>query len=254
MITMTTAISGKIDLNGQVALVTGAARGIGKAVALALAREGADLIVSDLLDTGETEQAIKGLHRKVLGLKCNVSQKMEVSQMIHLGIQQFGKIDIAVHSAGLPGGRQTNFLDLSEEEWDHVIDINLKGTFLVIQAVLPHMKERKSGKIVCIGSLAAKIGSVNSGPHYVASKGGIHALVKWASVNAAGSSVFVNGIAPGPVQTTMIEGLNYPDSLLPLKRLGEPEDIAEAALFLASQASNWMTGIVLDVNGGFFIG
>jgi NAD(P)-dependent dehydrogenase (short-subunit alcohol dehydrogenase family) len=116
------------------------------------------------------------------------------------------------------------------------------------------MIAKKYGKIVCVSSLAGKIGGTHSGPPYVASKGGINALVKWASKAGAASSVYVNAIAPGPVKTAMIEGVTYPDSSLPLQRLGEPEDIAEAALFLSSQASNWMTGIVLDVNGGRFIG
>jgi 3-oxoacyl-[acyl-carrier protein] reductase len=253
---MTAPKSGKIDLNGQVAVVTGAARGIGKAVALTLAREGADLVVSDVIDTSDTEGAIQGFHRRVLGIKCDVSSKKEVEQMVQESIQEFGKIDILVNCAGISGGNfaETSIEDLSEDGWERLLNINLKGTFLVIQAILPHMKERKYGKIVCIGSLAGKIGGVYSGPHYVASKGGIHALVKWAYKDAAASSVFVNAIAPGPVKTAMIEGLTYPDNALPLKRLGEVEDIAEAALFLVSQASNWMTGVVLDVNGGYFVG
>lgn len=253
---MKAPISGKIDLNGQVAVVTGAARGIGRAVALTLAREGADLIVSDVIDTSETEGAIRGFQRRVLGIKCDISRKIEVEHVVQSGIREFGKIDILASCAGISGGNfaQRGIADLSDDEWDHLLNINLKGTFFVMRAILPHMKEKKYGKVVLIGSLAGKMGGVYSGPHYVASKGGIHGLVKWAYKNAADSSVFVNGIAPGPVKTAMLEGLAYPDDALPLKRLGEPEDIAEAALFLVSQASNWITGIVLDVNGGYFVG
>ena len=236
------------------ALITGGAKGIGRSVALTLAREGADVIISDIISMDDTERQIKSINRNVMSVRCDVSQKKEVGQLINNGIKHYGKIDIVVHVAGINGIRMENFLDLEEDEWDQVIDTNLKGTFLILQAILPHMKERKYGKIVCIGSLAGKIGSGNSGPHYVASKGGIHALVKWASINGAADSVTVNGIAPGPVNTDMLKGLAYPDHLLPLKRLGEPEDISEAALFLSSQSSNWITGIVLDVNGGFFVG
>lgn len=250
---MSSPISEKIDLNGQVALVTGAASGIGKAVALTLAREGADLAIADLRDTAMTEKEIASTGRSVAGFSCDVSLKQDVMLLIDQSIECYGKIDIVVHCAGVPGSRIEDFLELPEDEWDRVINTNLKGTFFMLQAVLPHMKERKYGKIVCLGSLAGTIGSVNSGPHYVASKGGIHALVKWASKNGSAHSVFINGIAPGPVQTDMLKGLSYPDHLLPLKRLGKAEDIAEAALFLVSQASQWITGIVLDVNGGFYI-
>lgn len=251
---MVSAISGKANLKDHVALVTGGANGIGRSVALTLAREGADVIVSDLAPTLDTEEQIKAMGRNGIGLQCDVSKKTDVTRLVDNGINHFGKIDIVVHVAGINGIRMDNFLDLEEDEWDRVMDTNLKGTFFILQAILPHMKERQYGKIVCVGSLAGKIGSANSGPHYVASKGGIHALVKWASINGAAHGVTVNGIAPGPVNTDMIKGLAYPDHLLPLKRLGEPEDIAEAALFLSSQSSDWITGIVLDVNGGFFVG
>lgn len=245
--------SEKINLEGQVALVTGAANGIGKAVARTLAREGADLVISDLKQTSDTETEIKALGRQVTSISCDVSKKTEVGRLVDQIIKQNERLDIVVHCAGVPGCRMDNFLELPEEEWNRVIDINLKGTFLVLQSVLPHMIAKNYGKIVCLGSLAATIGSVNSGPQYIASKGGIHALIKWACKMGAEHSVFVNGIAPGPVQTDMIKGLTYPDHLLPLQRLGETEDIAEAALFLVSQASNWMTGIILDVNGGFYV-
>ena len=249
---MTVPMSGKIDLRGQVALVTGAARGIGRVVALTLAREGADVIVSDVIDTKETVEAIQVLQRRALGINCDVSNKKEVTKMVERGMQEFGKIDILVNCAAVPA--RQGLADVDEEEWDRVLNINLKGTFFVVQALLPHMKARKYGKIVCIGSLAGKISGVHSGPHYVASKGGVHAFIKWAAKDAAASSVYINGIAPGAVQTAMLDGLSYPDSAFPLQRLGAAEDIAEAALFLASQASNWITGIVLDVNGGYFVG
>lgn len=248
-------ISGKIDLRGQTAIVTGAARGIGRSVALTLAREGADIIAVDLADTQDTQKAVRDLNRNVLGVTCDVSSKKQVTDMVEQGIKQFDKADILVHSAAITGRQGIMPIEeYDEDEWDRVLDINLKGTFLIVQAVMPHMIAKNYGKIVCVSSLAGKIGGSHSGPPYVASKGGINAFIKWASKAGSASSVYVNGIAPGPVKTAMTEQLNYPDGSMPLQRLGEPEDIAEAALFLASQASNWITGIVLDVNGGRFIG
>jgi NAD(P)-dependent dehydrogenase (short-subunit alcohol dehydrogenase family) len=129
----------------------------------------------------------------------------------------------------------------------------LKGTFLCCQEVYPKMKGNGYGKIVAIGSIAAKVGGVISGPHYVASKGGVQSLVKWFAQDGAAYNVYINTVAPGPVRTDMTEGYPYNDKMSPLNRLGEPEDIAEAVLFLSSQASNWITGITLDVNGGMLM-
>jgi NAD(P)-dependent dehydrogenase (short-subunit alcohol dehydrogenase family) len=126
----------------------------------------------------------------------------------------------------------------------------VKGTFLVVQAVLPQMKKQSYGKIVCLGSIAGKVGGLISGPHYVASKGAIHAFIKWVAKDGAPYSIYVNGIAPGPIETEMTKGFPYSSEMVTLKRLGSVEDIAEAALFLSSQASNWITGMVMDVNGG----
>lgn len=248
---MVAPISSKIDLHGRTALVVGAARGIGQAIAFALAREGADIIASDQMDTRETESSIAATGRKVIGVRCDVSKKQDVTQLVDKALAEFGNIDILASCAGVC--HRTALSDLDEGEWDRELAINLKGTFLIVQAVIPHMKARKYGKIVCIGSIAGKVGGVISGPHYVASKGGIHAFIKWVAKDAASDSVYINGIAPGPVKTTMTDGFPYYDDMAPLGRLGDVEDIAEAALFLASQASNWITGIVLDVNGGMLM-
>ncbi len=240
--------SGKIDLKGQAALVTGSARGIGRGIALALAREGADLCLSDLIDTRETASAVRSLGRRAIENRCDVSRKDNVISMVDQAIREFGKIDILISCAAIC--HRTHIKDLSEEEWDNELAVNLKGTFLVVQAVLPHMKERNYGKIICLGSVAGKVGGLISGPHYVASKGAIHAFIKWVAKDAAAHSIYVNGIAPGPVETEMTKGFPYSAGMVTLKRLGTTEDIAEAALFLSSQASNWITGMVLDVNGG----
>jgi len=243
--------SGRIDLHGQSAIVTGAARGIGRAVALALAREGADLCISDVLDTEETREMIAKAGRRVIQNRCDVSSKKEVEHLVVQTLSAFKKVDILVNCAGVCS--RTPLQDLTEEEWDRELAVNLKGTFLTVQAVLPHMKSRTYGKIVCIGSVAGKDGGIISGPHYVVSKGGVHSFIKWVAKDGAAHSVYVNAIAPGPVDTDMTKGFPYSGEMVRLKRLGTVEDIAQAAVFLASQASNWITGMVMDVNGGMLM-
>lgn len=249
---MVAPLSGKIDLHGQVAIVTGASGGIGRSVALTLAREGADLIVSDVVETKETENLIKELGREVLGVQCDVSQKNQVTELVQQAVNRFGKVEILVNCAGIC--HRGGFEDISVEDWDRELNINVRGTFLMVQAVMPVMKKQKYGKIVCFGSVAGKGGGTVVGPQYVASKGAVHAFIKWAAKEAAADSVYVNCVAPGPVRTRMIEGYKeYHDGMTPLKRLGQGEDVAEAVLFLASQASNWITGEVLNVNGGILM-
>jgi 3-oxoacyl-[acyl-carrier protein] reductase len=132
--------------------------------------------------------------------------------------------------------------------------VNLLGTLWSLQAAMPLLRARGGGKIVCIGSVAGKIGGILAGPHYVATKGGVHAMVKWVAKNGAGQRILCNGVAPGAVDTDMIRGMNYPTDYSPLGRLGVPDDIAGAVLYLASPASDYVTGTVLDVNGGSFMG
>jgi 3-oxoacyl-[acyl-carrier protein] reductase len=171
-------------------------------------------------------------------------------------IHRFGRLDIAVQSAGVVSG--TPLLEVTDSEWDAILDTNLKGTLHFLQAVYPGMAAAGYGKIVCLGSIAGEQGGVMSGPHYVAAKAGIHAMIKWLAKAGAPHNVYVNAIAPGPVMTPMWIGVNKgiavddPD-MSPLGRVGRPEDIAEAVLFLVSSMSNWITGTVLDVNGGMLM-
>jgi len=242
--------SGEPRLDGRLALVTGAARGIGRASALALARAGADVTLLDVLDTSEAAAAVTASGGWASEIRVDVSDRESVGRAVEMA-EQRGPVDVLVTAAGVYGSTAA-IEDLDEEEVDRVLAVNVKGTLWMIQAVLPAMLER-GGKIVCVGSVAGKVGGVLAGPHYVASKGGIHALVKWVAKVGAPHGVYANAIAPGAIETDMITGKGYQPDYCPLGRLGQPEDIAEAVLFLASPASNYITGTVLDVNGGYYM-
>lgn len=242
-------ISGAVDLTGQVAIVTGGARGIGQATALALAREGADVVVGDMLDTEETVRRVAALGRRATGLRTDITSSADAAALVAAATEGFGRVDVLVTCAGVYG---EGALDVDAEEFDRVYAVNTKGTYLAIQAAWPALEDG-GGKIVCIGSIAGKIGGVLAGPQYAASKGAVHAMVRWFAKYGAGRGVLVNGVAPGAVATEMIKGRGYREEDWPLGRFAEPEDIAEAVVYLAAQGSNFMTGKVLSVDGGLLL-
>jgi 3-oxoacyl-[acyl-carrier protein] reductase len=246
-------VSGPIELTGKVALVSGGARGIGQTTCLALSREGADIVVCDVLPVEETVARVQKQDRKAVGLECDVSSPDQIRQAVHRTLKEFGKVDILVNNAGVMGKTGLPLEKITPQDWDFHLNINLKGTFFFCQAVWPIMTRQGGGKIVCVGSIAGKIGGVLAGPDYCASKGGIHALVKCLAKRGASIGIYVNGIAPGPIRTPMTKDEPYRDDMVPMGRLGEPEDIAEAVVFLASSASNFITGTILDVNGGILM-
>jgi len=246
-------ISGPVDLTGRVGIVTGGARGIGRATCVALAREGASIMVCDLLPLEDTLREIQKQNRRAIGLPCDVTREEEVHRVVDQTMREFGRIDILVSNAGVMARTGTPIEKITLNDWDFHLNINLKGAFLFCQAVWPILVHQGWGKIICIGSIAGKIGGVLAGPDYCASKGGVHAMVKCLAKKGASSGVYVNGIAPGPIRTPMTQDEPYKDEMVPLGRLGEPEDIAEAVLFLASSASNFITGTILDVNGGILM-
>jgi 3-oxoacyl-[acyl-carrier protein] reductase len=246
-------ISGPIDLTGKVALITGAARGIGAATCVALAREGAEIIACDILPLKDTMAKISKFQGKALGLKCDVSSPAGVTNTVKRALKEFGRINILVNNAGVMSKTGSPIESITLQDWDFHLNINLRGTFLFCQALWPILLKQGGGKIICLGSIAGKIGGVLAGPDYCASKGGIHAMVKCLAKKGASAGIYVNGIAPGPVRTPMTKNEPYKDEMTPLGRLGEPEDIAEAVVFLASAASNFITGTILDVNGGMLM-
>ena len=253
--------SGKIDLRGRVAIVTGGARGIGRAICLALAREGADVAIADLIPADETVAGVQAYGRHALVIPTNVAHAAEVERLVSRTIDTFGKIDILVNNAGT--AQRVGLEEMTEELWDRDLDVILRGTYLCTRAVYPHMKERRYGKIVNVSSVSGKIGGAVSksvdalepgqgrtGPAYAAAKGGVIAFTRWVAKDAAKYGIWVNCVCPGPVRTELTRGYDYNVESLPIPRMGEPEDVAEAVVFLASNAANYICGVALNVDGG----
>jgi 3-oxoacyl-[acyl-carrier protein] reductase len=245
-----TPVSGAASLEGKRAVVTGAARGIGAECALALAGAGAEIVAWDVLDTSATVDQVQARGGKATGGRVDVTQRAAVRRAVEFAAAD--GIDVLVTAAGIYGNA-TAIEDLDEAEVDAVLDVNFKGTMWCVQAALPTLRQG-GASVVCVGSEAGKIGGLLAGPHYVASKGAIHAFVRWLAKIGAPDGIRANGVAPGAVDTDMTRGRGYSPDYCPLQRLGEPEDIAQAVLYLASPASSYVTGIVLDVNGGHFVG
>jgi 3-oxoacyl-[acyl-carrier protein] reductase len=250
---VTAPVSGRIDLKSKIAIVTGAARGIGRATCLALAQEGADIAAVDIVNPDETVANIKRIGRKAVEVICDIGNPEDVQAMVEEVAQNFGQVNILVNNAGILGYSKKSFEEYTPEEWDDLLRVNLRGPALVTQAAWPYMVRQGGGKIVCLGSIAGRIGGLLVGPHYSASKGGLHAFVKCAARRGGPLGIYVNGIAPGPIETPMIDNVGFTSEGIPLGRLGRPEDVAMAVVFLASQASNFVTGHILDVNGGLLM-
>lgn len=246
-----------MELAGKVALITGAAQGIGKAVALLLARNGADIVASDvnLERAEETAKEIEAIGRRAMAIRVDVANLVNVEQMVEAILEQFGQIDILINNAGIT--RDKLILRMTEEDWDAVLNVNLKGTFNCTKAVIRHMSKQKSGKIVNIASVVGEMGNAGQA-NYSASKAGVIGFTKTIAREFAQRGINVNAIAPGYIETPMTQAL--PEKvkeelkrMIPMERLGRPEDVAEAALFLVSEASSYITGQVLNVNGGIYM-
>jgi 3-oxoacyl-[acyl-carrier protein] reductase len=235
-------------LRGQVAVVTGATRGIGAATALELARAGADLALFDLDDPTETAAAAGALGRKVHTGRLDVTDRSAVDTVIGA----LPRIDVVVTSAGVYGD-PIPVADIDDADIDRVMGVNVKGALWTIRAALPALRHA-GGRVVCLGSAAGEIGGVASGPQYVASKGAVHAMVKWLARTEAANGVAANAVAPGAVDTDMIAGRGYSGDYCPLGRLATAQDVATVVAFLASPHAAYMTGTVVDVNGGFHMG
>jgi 3-oxoacyl-[acyl-carrier protein] reductase len=242
------------EFEGKTVLVTGAARGIGRAIAETFADAGADLALCDLQKDWlqETAVAVEARGRKALCLAADVSQAADVDACVDEAVKACGAIDVLVNNAGIT--KDGLLVRMSEADWDAVIAINLKGTFLFTKAVGRHMMKRRSGTIVNLASIIGLIG--NAGQcNYAASKAGVIALTKSSAKELASRSVRVNAVAPGFIQSKMTDVLteDVRDKMLaaiPMGRFGKPEDVARAILFLAGDASSYITGQVLTISGG----
>ncbi|MFH0872222.1 MAG: SDR family NAD(P)-dependent oxidoreductase [bacterium] len=243
-------------LEGKVALVTGGGRGLGEAICRTLAREGAHIAVSDIriADAERVANVIKQMGRKSIAIKADVSMESEVKAMVAKTIEALGTIDILVNNAGIC--YQGSVAEMPEEIWDKVLDVNLKGTFLCAREVMPILKQKKSGKIINLGSLAGQVGGLVVGANYSVSKAGVICFTKSLAKELAPFGINVNCIAPGVIDTEMTQPFPREEMIktIPLKKLGEPQDVADSVLFLASQESKYITGQTISVNGGIFMG
>jgi len=237
-------------LKNKVALVTGAAQGLGQSIASSLHQEGAIVVRADL-NFEKSAMVTSANDERLFDYKIDVSKQAQALQLINAIVSRFGRIDILINNAGICP--RTEFGKITEQEWDQVLAVNLKSVFMLSQAVLEQMKQNRYGKIVSIASAAGKIGGAQVGAHYSASKAGIICLTKSMALNAASFGINVNAVCPGVINTDMTprEKIAKYNDMIPLGRIGTPEDVANAVLFLASDVTNYITGEIMDVNGGF---
>jgi 3-oxoacyl-[acyl-carrier protein] reductase len=248
---------GSMRLKNTNALITGAAQGIGRAIAIGMAKEGANVCIADInIEKAEaTAQEVRALGVKSLAIKLDVSKQEDVSTAFKTFIKEFNTLDILVNNAGIT--KDTLLLRMTEEEWNDVINVNLKGTFLCSKEAIKIMSKQRSGKIISISSIVAFTGNPGQA-NYSSSKAGIVGLTKTIAKEYAPRGIRANVIAPGFIQTAMTEVL--PDKIkeemkssIPLGHFGTPEDIANTVIFLASKESDYITGQVLHVNGGMYM-
>ena len=243
------------SLENKISIVTGAARGLGRAIAVELARRGSDIAACDvnLEGTEAMAQEVRSLGRRTLSLTLDVARASDVGRMVDRVMKDFGRIDVLVNNAGIC--QVATIEEITEEDWDRVMAVNLKGVFLCSKAVMGVMKRQRSGRIVNMGSVAGKLGGISTAANYSVSKAGVICFTKALAREMAPYGVTVNAVAPGVVETDMTLGITKGDFSnylrnIPLGTIGSPEDIAYAVAFLVSDEARYITGEILDVNGG----
>ncbi len=248
-----------MDFTGKVAIVTGSGRGIGKAIAMKLAENGATLVINDVGDSAPAEQTvseIKNLNRQAMAIMADVSSSTDVSKMMETAVAAYGKVDILVNNAGITRDQLT--MKMTDEEWDKVLAIDLKSVFLCTRAVLRPMLKQRSGRIISMSSVVGIIGNAGQA-NYAAAKAGIIGFTKTIAKEVASRGITVNAVAPGFIDTPMTQVLpeERKQALMnniPLGYLGTPRDIAETVAFLASEEARYITGQVISVDGGISLG
>lgn len=247
------------SMEGDVALVTGGSSGIGRATAIAFAKEGAKVVVADVLTdkARETVDLISRNDGEALFVKADVSKSGDVQAMVHKTLETFGRLDYAFNNAGVEG-LTANTAECTEENWDRVININLRGVWLCMKNELPVMLKQKSGAIVNTSSIAGQV-AFEGIPAYCASKGGVNQLTRTAAMEFAKSGIRVNAVCPGVIWTPMVDRFTQGDAKMaadlaaqePMGRMGKPEEIAEAVLWLCSKKASFVTGHLMLVDGGW---
>ena len=244
-----------MKLKGKVAIVTGAGQGIGEAIAVAFAQEGTNILVADL--NYANAQRVAGQLQTEYNVKAeavhvDVSDNASVVAMVAAAQEKLGPVDILVNNAGIVQAK-TPFEDITNQDWERLLGVNLQGTINCCQAVIPSFKARKYGKIINMSSLSGEAGGLAVAPTYAVSKAAIINLTKCLAKYLGPDQINVNAVAPGFIKTKMTEKFNYDPETVPLKRIGEPEEVADLVLFLASDRSKYITGATMDVNGGYYM-
>jgi 3-oxoacyl-[acyl-carrier protein] reductase len=246
------------ELGGSVAIITGAGGAIGEATARLFAKEGSTVVLADLRKEGieEIARQVRGTGGKASAFTLDVSEEKDVVALVRSTVEEFGTVDILVNNAAI--SMTTPILDIEAADWDRVLAVNLRSVFLLSREAFRFMKTRGKGKIISMASASAKIGGLVVGAHYAASKAGVICFTKSLALQAAPFGINVNAVCPGPTKTPMTDAWGEKANeefaaKIPFRRYGEPREIAEAILFLASERSRYVTGEILDVNGGLIM-
>ena len=239
-----------MELKGRIAIVTGGAQGLGVASAERLAEEGASVVIADINEAGAKAAAMR-LGNDSYGVRCDISRQADIVSLVDDVSKRFGRIDILINNAGI--AENVDMLDMTEEQYDRMLSINLKGMVFLSRTVLRGMMERRYGRIVSMTSVAGERGSTFTGIHYASAKAGIIAATKCIAVKGGAYGVTANAVAPGYIDTELAKKLKFDLESIPMKRLGTAREVADAVEFLASDRASYITGITLDINGGVYI-
>jgi 3-oxoacyl-[acyl-carrier protein] reductase len=242
-----------MELEEKVSIITGGGRGIGRGIALCMAKEGSNIVIADI-NKSDAELVIEEIKKygvNGLAVKVDITKISDLKNMKEFVLSEFGKIDILVNNAGI--AQKINIEELRENDWDRILNVNLKGTFFCSQIIFSEMKKARYGKIINIASMAGERGGRFAGVNYSSSKAGVIVMTKCFALEGGPFGINVNAVAPGLINSEMSQQLNFSTSEIPLGRLGTPEEIGNLVIFLASEKSKYITGTTIDINGGIYM-